>query len=334
MNDNNHFELYSGDGRTLAERNLALPPFTSTESLDDPRLYLADTPLRHAVNVALALGQPLLVTGEPGTGKTQLAASVAYELSLPSPLVFNAKTTSTAKDLFYRYDALRHFHDVQVRKQFAGVEGYITYEALGMAILLSMEPAHANPYLPKQLQDKGPTRSVVLIDELDKAPRDLPNDVLNEIENMSFTVTESGQTFAADARFRPILILTSNSEKNLPDAFLRRCIFYHIPFPTPERLRAIIQQRLAPSLGFGEQMLENAIRHFEKIRSLPLKKKPATAECLAWLQILQKMNIDVQNLGPGQSETLVFTYAALAKTKEDLALLERAAVPANQDVRP
>jgi MoxR-like ATPase len=188
-----------------------------------------------------------------------------------------------------------------------------------MAILLSMEPAHANPYLPKHLQNKGPTRSVVLIDELDKAPRDLPNDVLNEIENMSFTVTESGQTFAADARFRPILIPTSNSEKNLPDAFLRRCIFYHIPFPTPERLRAILQQRLAPSLSFGEQMLENAIRHFEKIRSLPLKKKPATAECLAWLQILQKMNIDVQNLWPGQSEMLVFSYAALAKTKEDLA---------------
>ena len=325
MSENNHFDLYTGDGTTLSSRNLGLPHFSKTEQLDDARLYVADKHLRDAVNVALALGQPLLLTGEPGTGKTQLASSVAYELNLPAPLVFNTKTTSTAQDLFYRYDALRHFHDAQFRKGEADVDAYITYEALGLAILLSMEPNDADPFLPDRLKGKGPTRSVVLVDEVDKAPRDLPNDVLNEIESMSFTLKESGRTFAANLRYRPILILTSNSEKNLPEAFLRRCVFYHIPFPTPERLRFIVSRRLAPTLTFTPGMLENAIRYFEKIRTLPMKKKPATAECLAWLQIIQKMSIDVENLKPGQAEALVLSYAILAKTREDVALLERAA---------
>jgi MoxR-like ATPase len=323
--NNNHFDLYSGEGRTLASRNLELPVFAKAEQLADPRLYLADKGLRDAVNVSLTLGQPLLLTGEPGTGKTQLAYSLAYELNLPEPLVFNTKTSSTAKDLFYRYDALRHFHDAQFGKGDLGVEAYITYEALGLAILLSMESADADPLLPENLKGKGPTRSVILVDEVDKAPRDLPNDVLNEIESMSFTVKETGRMFSSHINFRPILILTSNSEKNLPDAFLRRCVFYHIPFPNPERLRLIVERRLAPSLHFTSEMLENAIRHFEEIRALPLKKKPATSECLAWLQIVQRMSIDVQNLKPGQAEALAFSYAVLAKTEEDLALIDRSA---------
>ena len=322
MNENDRFALYSGDGTPLSGRGLELPEFTKAEQLDDARLYLADKPLRDAVNVALALGQPLLLTGEPGTGKTQLAASLAYELGLPAPLIFHTKTTSTAKDLFYRYDALRHFHDAQFRKGECEVEEYIAYEALGLAILLSMQPAEGDPFLPAELKGKGPTRSVVLFDELDKAPRDLPNDILNEIDNMSFTVKETGRTFAAETRFRPILILTSNSEKNLPEAFLRRCVFYHIPFPGPERLRSIVRRRLATTLEFTSEKLENAVRHFERIRSLPLKKKPATAECLAWLQIIQRMNIDVANLKPGEAEALAFSYAVLAKTREDAALLE------------
>jgi len=323
MNANSGFELYSGEGRTLASRNIDLPAFSINERLDDPRLYLADRPLRDAVNVALALGLPLLLTGEPGTGKTQLASSVAYELNLPPPLVFSTKTTSTARDLFYRYDALRHFHDVQFRKGEVGLDDYITYEALGLAILLSLRSEDADAFLPAHLRGKGPTRSVVLIDEIDKAPRDLPNDVLSEIEGMAFTVRESGRSYASDTRLRPILILTSNSEKNLPDAFLRRCVFYHIPFPRPDRLRAIIQNRLESSVNFTSKMFESAITHFEKIRSLPLKKKPATAECLAWLQVLQRLNIDVDNLKPGEAEVLAFSYAALAKTKEDMELLER-----------
>ncbi|HEX5733742.1 MAG TPA: MoxR family ATPase [Blastocatellia bacterium] len=317
------FHLYAGNGSTIAERELRLQTFEKLTALDDPACYLAEPGLRDAVNVALALGQPLLVTGEPGTGKTQLAASLAYELGLPPPLTFHTKTTSTAKDLFYRYDALAHFHDAQFRKEEPEIASYINYEALGLAILLSMDSAEANHYLPDGLRDKGPIRSVVLIDELDKAPRDLPNDVLNEIENMSFTVKETGQTFSADQSYRPILVLTSNSEKNLPDAFLRRCVFYHISFPDSERLRAIVQGRLQLSSDFTPEMVDNAIRHFKEIRELALKKKPATAEFLAWVRILEKMELDVSNLKPGEAEALAFTYSILVKSKEDRELLHR-----------
>lgn len=323
MTPNTSFHLYSGTGVPVEDRGLWLPSFEKFSQLDDPRFYLAERGLRDAVNVAIALGQPLLVTGEPGTGKTQLAGSIAYELGLPEPFVFYTKTTTTAKDLFYRYDAMAHFHDVQFKREVLEPESYITYEPLGLAILLSLDPAEAGPHLPEHLRDKGPVRSVVLIDEIDKAPRDLPNDVLNEIENMSFAVRETGQTFSADQRFRPILLLTSNSERNLPDAFLRRCVFYHISFPDRVQLREIVERRLDLDSSFTPQMLESAIEQFEMIRDLSLKKKPATAEFLAWVRILEKMQLDVNNLEAGQKEVLAFTYSILAKTKEDKSILER-----------
>ncbi|HEX8068536.1 MAG TPA: MoxR family ATPase [Pyrinomonadaceae bacterium] len=328
MSTEQGFSLYAGDGRPLAERGLSLPPFEPTGALDDPAGYIAGAGLRDAVNVALMLGQPLLVTGEPGTGKTQLAASVAHELGLPAPLVFHAKTTSAARDLFYRYDALGHFHDAHFRPDRTDVEQYVTYEALGLAILLSLAPEAADPYLPAHLRGRGPTRSVVLLDEIDKAPRDLPNDVLNEIESLTFTVKETGRTFAAEQSFRPVVILTSNSEKNLPDAFLRRCVFYHIPFPTTDELRAIVRRRLRLSGAFTEEMLAGALAHFEKIRELALKKKPATAELLAWLRVLDRRQLDVNNLRPGEREALALTYAVLAKSREDRDLLARNLSPA------
>lgn len=313
----NSFKLYRGDGTTISSRGSVLPLSQTTNDLSDPSAYIAGKGLSDAVNVSLALGQPLLVTGEPGTGKTQLAASIAYELGLPSPFVFHTKTTSIAKDLFYRYDALRHFHDAQFSKEGLDLERYVTYDALGLAILLSMTPKLANPYLVQRLRDIGPIRSVVLIDEIDKAPRDLPNDILNEIEDLSYAVKETGRTFSAEQGYRPILILTSNSEKNLPDAFLRRCIFYHIPFPGEQRLKEIVQRRLKVNDSFTPQMMEHAIQHFERIRELSLKKKPATAELLSWIQVLDKIQLDVANLKPGQAETLAFTYSILAKSKED-----------------
>lgn len=322
MNENG-FKLYAGDGTTVSERGVRLPLFEKMTELNDPAGYLAGEGLRDAVNVALTLGQPLLVTGEPGTGKTQLAASLAYELGLPAPLVFQTKTTSTARDLFYRYDALGHFHDAQFSKEETAVEKYITYEALGLAILLSMKPEEADAFLPEPLRGTGPVRSVVLIDEVDKAPRDLPNDVLNEIEQMSFTVRETGRTFSADQSYRPIVILTSNSEKNLPDAFLRRCVFYHINFPHGERLKEIVRRRLRFGSSFTPEMLDHAIEHFERIRELTLKKRPATAELLAWLRILEKRQIDVKNLQRGEAEALAFTYSILSKSKEDQDLILR-----------
>lgn len=319
----NSLKLYAGDGTTITERGLRLPLFEQVSGLNDPADYLADKGLCDAVNVALTLGQPLLVTGEPGTGKTQLAGSIAYELGLPAPLAFQTKTTSTAKDLFYRYDALRHFHDAQFSKEQLSVDTYITYEALGLAILLALNPDEANPYLPERLRGQGPIRSVVLIDEIDKAPRDLPNDILNEIESLSFTVQETGRTFAANQSYRPVLVLTSNSEKNLPDAFLRRCIFYHISFPDKQRLKMIVQRRLKLSNGFTPQMLDHAIEHFEGIRELTLKKRPATAELLSWIQILERTQLDVNNLKAGEAEALAFTYSILAKSREDMEMIRQ-----------
>ncbi len=315
------FRLYEGNGRTIRDRAVTLPPLETGSWMSDPAGYIAEDGLRDAVNVALALGQPLLVTGEPGTGKTELAGSIAHELGLAAPFNFNTKSTSAARDLFYRYDSLRHFHDAQFRKDQTDVENYIDYEALGLAVLLAAPPAVANPFLPEQLRDKGPARSVVLIDEVDKAPRDLPNDVLNEIEQMSFTVKETGRTFASNPRYKPIVVLTSNSEKNLPDAFLRRCIFFHIPFPNQDRLREIVHHRLRPGADFSPAMIDHAITHFERIRELGLRKKPSTAELLAWMRVLGKLKIDVQHPKPGDAEAIAFTYSVLAKSKEDMTML-------------
>lgn len=323
------FQVYAGDGTTLSERKGELPLFERPATLDAAEGYLADDGLRAAVNVAIALGQPLLLTGEPGTGKTQLAASLAYELNLPAPLTFNVKTTSSAKDLFYRYDALGHFRDAQFERGAEKVDAakHITYEALGLAILLSVPPAQGDAYLPQRLRGRGPTRSVVLIDEIDKAPRDLPNDVLNEIQDMAFTVKETGETFTSSAEYRPILVLTSNSEKGLPDAFLRRCVFYDIPFPDKKRLAEIVRRRLPPQSAFTTEQLEHAIDRFDEIRKLGLKKPPATAELLGWVRILEQAGIDVAKLEPAQADILTLSYSALLKTREDVERLKREPMP-------
>ena len=317
-----NLHLYEGNGVPINKRNQTLPDFEPLYELEDPKNYIAEKGLKNAVNVALALGQPLLITGEPGTGKTQLASSIAYELGLPI-LKFFTKTTSTATDLFYQYDALRRFQDSQAsERKNLNIEDYITYQALGKAILLSNRPEKAEKYLPKNLLEICPIRSVVLIDEIDKAPRDFPNDVLNELEYMEFTVKETGAIFKAEKKYQPILVLTSNSEKNLPDAFLRRCVFYHIPFPSPELLKQIVQRRFNRHPNFTPEFIDWAIEHFFEIREWARKKKPATAEFLGWIRILQSLELDLNDLKKGEPEALALSYSILAKTQEDLAHLK------------
>lgn len=268
--------------------------------------YVPSPALVNAVNVAIALGQPLLVTGEPGTGKTQLAWHVADCFDLGEPLVFNAQTTSSANDLFYRYDALGHFQYNQNNAtplMRADMEArFIQYNALGRAI-------------------KENRRAVVLVDEIDKAPRDLPNDILFAIEKLRFKVPElprdeKGEVveYVAHSANRPIIILTSNSEKSLPDAFLRRVAYFHIEFPTEAELRAILKNRT----GIDSP---NAVRFFLGLRNLRLKKAPATAEMLAWVLWLQAQGFPLEQLGQPLSEAqrnlLSDSCVLLAKNEGD-----------------
>jgi len=252
---------------------------------------------------------------------------VAWEMGLPEPLVFNAKTTSTAQDLFYRYDALRHFHASRFSSD-VPVDEFIDLEALGKAILLTMPRAEADVLLRKRPEDakwlgRAPVRTVVLIDEIDKAPRDLPNDILNEIEEMAFTIKETGRRFPADGGrndnpHRPIVIMTSNSEKNLPDAFLRRCVYYNIPFPeTIEQLERIVRRRLPLGPHFTSERVTHALTFFSAVRDAGLERKPATAELLSWMRLLNDAPRTLDLLDSGRNDALAGTCSLLVKTRED-----------------
>src|SRR5688572_2781941 len=279
---------YRGDG--------IYPDGSTPDTRGEKGRYLADPQLVSAVNTALIDEQPLLVTGDPSTGKTTLAWSVASELGLGPVLEFHTRSDHQARDVLYEIDHMLRFYHAQIRDERATrPEVYMKWNALGEAI-------------------QAPARRVVLIDEIDKAPRDFPNDLLDEIDRMEFHVPELGLRYKAAER--PVVIITSNSERQLPDPFLRRCVFHRIEFPTKERLQQILVQRLG-HLKLPERLIEAAIKRFEDIRAMPgLEKKPATAELIAWTKVLSANGIDA-----GQLERLSLTdlpaKSALLKTDAD-----------------
>lgn len=315
--------IYQGKGQREGELPKQLPDSPQTRLLQ-PEKYLADPGLRDACNVALLLGQPLLLTGETGTGKTQLAYSLAWELGFGEPLKFETKSTSIARDLFYNYDALTRFQNIQTGLGSNQILDYINYQALGLAILRTLNSDlisdEVKKMIPSELQTSQPVRSVVLIDEIDKAPRDFPNDLLNELELMYFRIPELGnQKIVADSKLQPIVIITSNSEKDLPDAFLRRCIYYHLTFPDSDRLKEIIANRLG--MNIGDAFLQSAINLLEQLRSPRngLRKKPGTAELLNWIVVLQKSHSILENGSIQMEENLLnhTILSSLIKTSED-----------------
>lgn len=307
-----------------------IPTYDRREA-DDPDAYIPSENLSHAVNTALGLGMPLLLTGEPGTGKTQLAYTVAQELGCPIHK-FETKSTSQAKDLFYTYDALTAFKLTDEKNP----RRFIQYQALGRAILEAFPQDHPalQELLPinsdGSLQHPGqPRRSVVLIDEIDKAPRDFPNDLLNEIDRLYFRVPElfnAGSPGAEDAsemvesRYRPIIILTSNSEKGLPDPFLRRCVYYDIPFPDAAQMETIVAARMK-GLQSSSKLLEDAIDLFFKLRheggETRLKKPPSTAELIDWIRALRLRGHGADDSLRDHPELVQQTLSALVKQSSD-----------------
>jgi MoxR-like ATPase len=322
MFDAAHGLTYEGRGRPNPRHS---PVRYTEENEGDPASgYIASAALVDAVNAALFLRQPLLVTGEPGTGKTMLAHSIAWEFDLPLH-TFHTKMNSSGSDLFYRYDALLEFRDSHSSR--STTDGgwdqrrYVSYAALGTSILYSHSAGDVARYLRPDAKHPGvPTRSVVLIDEIDKAPRDFPNDILHETERLSFYVKETGWTIPANRQYWPILVCTSNLERSLPDAFLRRCVFFHIDFPNEDQLWEIVHQRLDARGTDTPQMWRNGIRLFNQIRQNErLVKKPATAEMLQWLRLLGERGVSSTQMEDRSFEILP-TMSVLLKTREDLDL--------------
>ncbi|UPK26759.1 AAA family ATPase [Bradyrhizobium sp. 195] len=293
----------------------------------DPREYRRDPGLVDAVNVALLLRQPLMVTGEPGTGKTVLAASIAYELGLGQPLIFETKSTSQARDLFYGYDTLGRFTAKELASSVGRPADYIAYNALGEAIVHANDPEDLKDVLPAGYVHHGKRRSVVLIDEVEKAPRDFPNDMLNEIERMYFRIPELGNRAiaAVDPNYHPIVVMTNNSEKSLPDAFLRRCIYYNIPFPEANAMEEIILARLPRYFPKDTDLslMRDVVRFALFIRNdvTGLEKKPGTSELLNWLSAMVRLGASPSSslTDPVARDIALRSLPALAKISGDQA---------------
>ena len=273
------------------------PPASSFDQFSGTASYIASDELRHAVNVAVALSRPLLVRGEPGTGKTLLAENVAAALDLPL-LRWHVKSTTKARDGLYVYDTVARLHDSRFGDgDVKDIARYIKLGPLGQALA-------------------APSRVVLLIDEVDKADLEFPNDLLLELDAMRFRVDETGEEIVA--RERPIVIITSNNEKELPDAFLRRCVFHYIEFPTRELMARIVRVH-HPDLE--DKVLDQALEVFYGLRATAkLRKRPTTSELIDWICALRKAGVDLGRIGGG-----IPFLGALIKTEQDVELLGKRA---------
>ncbi len=263
--------------------------------------YIATDDLMMAVNAAVTLGRPLLIKGEPGTGKTQLAQEIARSLERPL-YEWHIKSTSKAQQGLYEYDAVSRLRDSQLGEaRVHDIANYIVKGKLWEAFESQVQP-------------------VLLIDEIDKADIEFPNDLLRELDRMEFYVYETRELVTA--RYRPIMLITSNNEKELPDAFLRRCFFHYIRFPDESTMRAIVQVHFP---GLKRELLAEALRTFYEVRETPgLRKKPSTSELLDWIKLLLAEDIDPAVLRANdERKALPALHGALLKNEQDVHLFEQ-----------
>ncbi len=274
-----------------------------TQRFEGTKDYVATEDLRVAVNAAITLERPLLIKGEPGTGKTVLAAEVAKALGAPL-IEWHIKSTNKAQQGLYEYDAVSRLRDSQLGdERVSDIRNYIKRGKLWEAFVSEQRP-------------------VLLVDEIDKADIEFPNDLLQELDRMEFFVYETGETIRA--RQRPIILITSNNEKELPDAFLRRCFFHYIKFPDPDTMRAIVEVHFP---GIKDRLVRAAMAKFYEMREVPgLKKKPSTSELLDWLKLLMNEDIDPETLREQDPGKLIPPlHGALLKNEQDVHLFERLA---------
>lgn len=265
--------------------------------------YIATDDLKIAVNAAVALERPLLIKGEPGTGKTVLAYEMAKALNAPL-ITWHVKSTTKAHNGLYEYDAVSRLRDSQLgEEKVHDVRNYLKKGKLWEAFT-------------------SPVRPVLLIDEIDKADIEFPNDLLQELDRMEFYVQEIDETIRAEVR--PVVVITSNNEKELPDAFLRRCFFHYIRFPDAETMRDIVEVHFP---GIKGRLASEALKTFYEIRDTPgLKKKPSTSELLDWLKLLLVEDIDAEILREKSPNKLIPPlHGALLKNEQDVHLFERLA---------
>jgi MoxR-like ATPase len=273
--------------------------------------YIATDDLSIAVNAAVTLERPLLVKGEPGTGKTVLAEEIAAALKAPL-ITWHVKSTTKAQQGLYEYDAVSRLRDSQLGDpRVSEISHYIRRGKLWEAFT-------------------APERPVLLIDEIDKADIEFPNDLLLELDRMEFHVYETGETIKAGRR--PVVIVTSNNEKELPDAFLRRCFFHYIRFPEPATMEAIIAVHFP---GIRKRLMEEALQLFFEIREVPgLKKKPSTSELLDWLKLLVAEDIGPEVLRERDPRKLIPPlHGALLKNEQDVSLFEKLAFMVRREGR-